>query len=142
MNIWRRILRKQEFILEKRVYPYLRFVKNDTKRAGTISGFSEYILVPEAKLKHSLYFIPAEISDREASLIEPFTVGCRAARRLQPQKGEKAIVFGCGTIGIAAAITLKYFGLDQVIIADLSDFRLNIAKKLGFETCNIANNEK
>lgn len=60
----------------------------------------------------------------------------------QPQKGEKAIVFGCGTIGIAAAITLKYFGLDQVIIADLSDFRLNIAKKLGFETCNIANNEK
>ena len=40
------------------------------------------------------------------------------------------------------AITLKYFGLDQVIIADLSDFRLNIAKKLGFETCNIANNEK
>ena len=87
-------------------------------------------------------FIPAEISDREASLIEPFTVGCRAARRSQPQKGEKAIVFGCGTIGIAAAITLKYFGLDQVIIADLSDFRLNIAKKLGFETCNIANNEK
>ena len=135
MNIWRRILRKQEFILEKRVYPYPRFVKNDTKRAGTIGGFSEYILVPEAKLKHSLYFIPAEISDREASLIEPFTVGCRAARRSQPQKGEKAI-------GIAAAITLKYFGLDQVIIADLSDFRLNIAKKLGFETCNIANNEK
>lgn len=91
MNIWRRILRKQEFILEKRVYPYLRFVKNDTKRAGTIGGFSEYILVPEAKLKHSLYFIPAEISDREASLIEPFTVGCRAARRLQPQKGEKQL---------------------------------------------------
>lgn len=57
-------------------------------------------------------------------------------------KRRKAIVFGCGTIGIAAAITLKYFGLDQVIIADLSDFRLNIAKKLGFETCNIANNEK
>ena len=128
--------------MEKRVYPYPRFVKNDTKRAGTIGGFSEYILVPEAKLKHSLYFIPAEISDWEASLIEPFTVGCRAARRSQPQKGEKAIVFGCGTIGIAAAITLKYFGLDQVIIADLSDFRLNIAKKLGFETCNIANNEK
>ena len=69
-------------------------------------------------------------------------MGCRAARRSQPQKGEKAIVFGRGTIGIAAAITLKYFGLDQVIIADLSDFRLNIAKKLGFETCNIANNEK
>lgn len=68
-----------------------KICKNDTKRAGTIGGFSEYILVQEAKLKHSLYFIPAEISDREASLIEPFTVGCRAARRSQPQKEKKQL---------------------------------------------------
>lgn len=125
-----------EFQVGERVYPYPRYTKNDTKRAGTIGGFSEYILVPQAKRNHSLYSVPEEISDKLACLIEPFTVGCRAARRSQPVKGEKAIVFGCGTIGLAAAVTLKFFGIDQVMICDYSDFRLDIAQQLGFTICN------
>ena len=98
-----------DFKVGERVYPYPRYAKNDTKRAGTIGGFSEYILVPEAKRDHSLYAVPDEIPDRLACLIEPFTVGCRAARRGQPKGGETAVVFGCGTIGLAAAVALKYF---------------------------------
>lgn len=118
-----------------RVYPYPRYARNDTKRAGTLGGFSEYILVPEAKMEHSLYRVPDEISDRVACLIEPFTVAMRSARRSMPGKGENAVVFGAGTIGIAAAMALKYFGLEKVMIADISELRLNIAKELGFETC-------
>lgn len=126
-----------DFKVGERVYPYPRYAKNDTKRAGTLGGFSEYILVPEAKRDHSLYAVPEKISDRLACLIEPFTVGCRAARRGQPQEGENAVVFGCGTIGIAAAIALKYFGVGKVMICDVSDFRLEIAEKLGFVVCNV-----
>ncbi|NCB92448.1 MAG: theronine dehydrogenase [Clostridia bacterium] len=120
----------------KRVYPYPRLAKGDPRRAGTIGGFSEYILVPNAKINEEVYAVPETISDKVASLIEPFTVGCRAARRAEPKKGENAIVFGAGTIGIAAAISLKYFGCDKVMICDYSDFRLKIAKGLGFEICN------
>lgn len=130
-----------EFKVGERVYPYPLFAKNDTSRAGTIGGFSEYILVPGAKRDHSLYAVPEEISDRLACLIEPFTVGCRAARRGQPQKGESAVVFGCGTIGLAAAVALKYFGMDKVMLCDISDFRLDIAKKLGFAVCNTAKDD-
>lgn len=118
-----------------RVYPYPRLVKGDTKRAGTVGGFSEYVLAPNAKLNEGVYLVPENISDKAASLIEPFTVGCRAARRSFPKFGENAIVFGCGTIGIAAAMALKYFGCKQVLIADVSEFRLNIAKNLGFGFC-------
>lgn len=119
-----------------RVYPYPRLVKGDTKRAGTVGGFSEYVLAPNVKLNEGVYLVPEAISDKVASLIEPFTVGCRAARRSNPKAGENAIVFGCGTIGIAAAMLLKYFGCKQVMISDISDFRLRIAKTLGFEVCN------
>ena len=119
-----------------RVYPYPRYAKDDTGRAGTLGGFSEYIQVINAKLDHSLYFVPKSISDKAACLIEPFTVGCRATRRGMPQKGENAVVFGCGTIGIAAAITLKYFGCDKVMVCDFSDYQLGITKELGFEVCN------
>lgn len=126
-----------EFSVGDIVYPYPRFAKGDPKKAGTIGGFSEYILIPNAKINHSLYPVPPEITTKTACLIEPFTVGCRAARRSLVKSGENAVVFGCGTIGIAAAISLKYFGCNKVMICDLSNFRLNIAKELGFEVCNM-----
>lgn len=126
-----------DFQVGERVYPYPLYAKNDTRRAGTIGGFSEYILIPGAKRGHSLYAVPEEISDRLACLIEPFTVGCRAARRGQPQQGENAVVFGCGTIGLADAVALKYFGMDKVMLCDVSDFRLGIAENLGFAICNM-----
>lgn len=125
-----------DFSVGQRVYPYPHYAKNDTSRAGTIGGFSEYILVPQAKKNRSLYFVPDEIPDQLACLIEPFTVGCRAARRGQPKPGEHAVVFGCGTIGLAAAVALQYFGMSKVMICDVSDFRLSIAEKLHFTTCN------
>lgn len=133
----------KDFVVGERVYPYPRYAKDDTKRAGTIGGFSEYILVPNAKKNHSLYSVDERISDKLASLIEPFTVGCRAARRgMIPCgenkyiKGQNAVVFGCGTIGIAAAIAFKHFGMNKVMICDYSDFRLKIAESLGFAVCN------
>ena len=118
------------------VYPYPRFAKGDPKRAGTVGGFSEYVLIPNAELDKQVYDIPARIPAREACLIEPFTVGFHAARRAEPKPEENAIVFGAGTIGIAAAIVLKYFGCKEVMICDHSDFRLEKAKALGFAVCN------
>lgn len=126
-----------DFRIGDRVYPYPLYAKNDTSRAGTLGGFSEYILIPEAKPEHSLYPVPKEISDRLACLTEPFTVGCRAARRSQPKAGERAVVFGAGTIGIAAAVALRFFGIDKVMICDLSELRLDIAAGLGFEVFNM-----
>lgn len=73
---------------------------------GTVGGFSEYVLIPDAQWDKQIYRVSDKISSKEASLIEPFTVGCRAARRSAPKQGEKAI-------GIAADIALKYFGCVQ-----------------------------
>ena len=119
-----------------RVYPYPRLAKGDPRRAGTVGGFSEYVLIPDAELGRQVYAVPERISSKEASLIEPFTVGCRAARRSFPKAGEKAIVFGAGTIGIAAAIALQYFGCSRVLVCDHSDFRLEKVRQLGFAVCN------
>lgn len=119
-----------------RVYPYPRLVTGDKSRAGTIGGFSEYIKAPKANVGVEVYPVSDKISDKVAALIEPFTVGCRAARRSIPRAGETAIVFGAGTIGIGAALALKHFGCEKVMLCDYSDFRLSIVKELGFETCN------
>lgn len=125
-----------EFQVGERVYPYPLLVTGDTGRAGTIGGFSQYILAPDPKPGRQLYRVPESIPDKVACLIEPFTVGTRAARRGGPRPGENAIVFGAGTIGIAAAIALKEFGCKGVMLCDLSELRLKIAAGLGFATCN------
>ena len=121
-----------------RVYPYPLLARGDPSRAGTLGGFWEYLLIPGAQLGRQVYAVPDAIPSRTACLIEPFTVGFRAARRTQPKRGEKAVVFGAGTIGIAAAIGLTYFGCEQVLVCDRSALRLEKAKNLGFVVCNIA----
>lgn len=118
------------------VYPYPLTARGDLSRSATLGGFSQYILCPNVKLNQTVYPVNEKISLKTASLIEPFTVGTRAARRSRPQAGETAIVFGAGTIGISAAIALKFFGCKKVMVVDLSDFRLEKCAKLGFETCN------
>ena len=128
----------KDFKLGQRVYPYPRYAKDDTSRSGTLGGFSEFILIPNAKINHSLYPINENISDKLACLIEPFTVGCRAARRAisSNERNKTGIIFGAGTIGIAAAYALKHFGMEKVMICDASPFRRELAQSVGFQTCD------
>lgn len=58
-----------DFAVGERVYPYPLYVTGDPGRAGTIGGFSEFILAPDAKRDRSLYGVDERISDRLASLI-------------------------------------------------------------------------
>ena len=51
-------------------------------------------------------------------------------------KGQNAVVFGSGTIGIAAAVAFRYFGMEKVMVCDYSDFRLKLAENLGVTVCN------
>ena len=71
-------------------------------------------------------------------MIEPFTVGFHAAKQSNPEPGKKAIVFGAGMIGIAAALGLKYAGVEQIMVVDITDSRLEKAKQFGFDVCNSA----
>lgn len=67
-----------EFYVGERVFPYPLYAKNDTRRAGTIGGFSEYILIPNAKRNYSLYSVDERISDRLAQVLlnrSPWAVG-------------------------------------------------------------------
>ena len=121
----------------QRVYPYPVFAADNSQKAGTLGGFTEYLLIKDAKLNHNLYLVPEELSNEVAVLTEPFTVATRAVKRAHPETGENAYVLGAGTIGLAAAFTLRHYGC-KVMIADRSDYRLNLAQKFGFGVVNTA----
>lgn len=120
----------------QRVFPIPSEIKKEKViRAATAGGFSEYVLIENFQLGVSAVTVSDTISNKQAALIEPFLIGCNAIRPLSVEKGKKAIVYGAGTIGMTAAVALKYLGC-EVIICDIIDSRLKIAKELGLITCH------
>lgn len=127
-----------DFKVGQRVYPYPVYAAGDPRKAGMLGGFTEYLLIKNAKLNHDLYLVPDELSNEVAAMTEPFTVATKAVKRTYPQEGESACVYGAGTIGLGAALALQHFGCKKVMVVDHSNYRLKIASKLDFETVNSA----
>lgn len=67
--------------------------------------------------------------------VTDFTVGERVYPYPRYAKGDTR---RAGTIGIAAAVALKHFGMGKVMLCDRAAFRLNLAEGLGFAVCNPA----
>jgi len=118
------------------VFPNYDKALRDPMRMATVGGFSEYIRIPQCEVGYSVLKIDNDIPLRTAVLFEPFVIGTRAARSLNPGPGKTAIVFGAGIIGMSAAIMLKWFGCEKVMIVDISDWRLENAHRFGLVTCN------
>lgn len=128
-----------DFEVGDRVYPY-SFTCMD-EPTSNLGGFSEYTRIAHCKKDYSLFHIDDSITDNEAALLEPLTVGFHAAKRFDVKKNEKVVVFGAGIIGLSAALYLKSKGVEQVIVVDISDLRLEAAKKIGCDTCNSVNED-
>jgi threonine dehydrogenase-like Zn-dependent dehydrogenase len=120
------------------VFPNQGKALRDSKRMATVGGFSEYIRIPQCEVGYSVLRIDNDIPLKSAVLFEPLVVGTRGARNLGPGPGKTAIVFGAGIIGMSTAIMLQWYGCSKVMIVDISDFRLEKAKKFGLITCNSA----
>jgi threonine dehydrogenase-like Zn-dependent dehydrogenase len=110
----------------------------DPRRVSAAGGFSTFNRIPQCVVGYSVLPVDKDLPLHAAVLFEPFVIGARGVRGLDPKPGDCAVVFGAGIIGMTSAIMLKWYGCDRVMVVDLSDFRLENARSLGFLTCNSA----
>lgn len=89
-------------------------------------GFREYVAVPEASCHKIDKNIPWEV----ACLVEPFTIASQSLTRGAVSKDDIVYVAGAGPIGLTILLTAKSAGA-TVIIADISDKKLERAKSIG-----------
>ncbi|NND49979.1 MAG: zinc-binding dehydrogenase [Rhizobiales bacterium] len=108
----------------------------DKRRVSAAGAFSNYLRIPQCEVGYSLLPIDKDLPLRAVVLFEPFVIGTRGVKVLDPQPGDNAIVFGAGIIGMTSAIMLKWYGCEKIMVVDLSDFRLENARRIGFLTCN------
>ncbi len=64
-------------------------------------------------------------------MIEPLSVGLHATSRGEVKLGDTVVIFGVGCIGLSALLASKARGATNIIVVDMIENRLQIAKKLG-----------
>jgi len=88
-------------------------------------AFAEYLSLPAS----NVFPIPSGISDDEASVLDPLGNAVHTALSFDLH-GEDVLITGAGPIGIMAAAVCKFVGARHVVITDLNEYRLDLARKM------------
>jgi L-iditol 2-dehydrogenase len=94
------------------------------KRHG---AFAEFVAVPwwiVSKIPDNLSFI-------HAALLEPVSIAVHAVNRGYLSSGDSVVIIGAGTIGLFILQAVRLKGAKKVIVSDVNEYRLNMAKSLG-----------
>lgn len=96
---------------------------------GQLAGsLADYITMPAA----CCYGVPDAMTTTQATMIEPFSIGYYAARRLAGDvTGKTVAILGSGPIGLCVLAALKHGGAGAVYMTDLRDNRLELARTMG-----------
>jgi threonine 3-dehydrogenase len=92
-------------------------------RAG---AFAEYIAVPA----FNVFKLPDAISDDMAAILDPLGNATHTALSFD-LVGEDVLITGAGPIGIMAVAIARYAGARHVVITDVNDYRLSLARQMG-----------
>ena len=92
-------------------------------RAG---AFAEYLAIPAV----NAFKIPDDISDDLAAIFDPFGNATHTALSFN-LVGEDVLITGAGPIGIMAVAIARHVGARHVVITDVNDHRLELARKMG-----------
>ncbi len=92
-------------------------------RAG---AFAEYISVPA----FNVFKLPDAISDDMAAILDPLGNATHTALSFD-LVGEDVLITGAGPIGVMAVAIARYAGARHIVITDVNEYRLDLARKLG-----------
>lgn len=94
----------------------------------TTGAASEYFKAPEINVTK----LPDDMDYKKGAMIEPLAVAVHAVSRVGDVNGLNISVIGAGPIGNLVAQTAKALGAN-VMLSDISDYRLTLGKKTGIE---------
>lgn len=95
-------------------------------------GFAEYVRIPHVNIeKKGVYVLNEGISYEEGAFIEPLGCVCRAQRLAGISKGQTILILGSGVSGLLHLKLAKAKGVEKIIITDISEYRMKMARKFG-----------
>lgn len=88
--------------------------------------FAEYLAIPATNAWHLADSIPSRV----AAIFDPYGNATHAALSFD-MVGEDVLITGAGPIGVMAVAIAKHVGARNVVISDVNDYRLELAKRMG-----------
>ena len=92
----------------------------------TDGGFAEFMVLPEGQV----YTVPRDLPWEVGALVEPLAVGAHGVARGKVADGERVVILGAGSIGLAALLAAKQYDV-RVVVVDILDWKLERARALG-----------
>ena len=89
-------------------------------------AFAEYIAVPA----FNVFKLPEAITDDMAAILDPLGNATHTALSFD-LVGEDVLITGAGPIGIMAVAIARYAGARHIVITDVNDYRLELARRMG-----------
>ena len=89
-------------------------------------AFAEYLVIPA----DNVIKLDERISDEMAAIMDPFGNATHTALSF-PVLGEDVLITGAGLIGSMATAICRFAGARNIVVSDISDYRLELAKKMG-----------
>lgn len=89
-------------------------------------AFAEYVVIPAV----NAFKLPDNISDDTAAILDPLGNATHTALSFD-LVGEDVLITGAGPIGIMAAAIARFAGARHIVITDVNDYRLGLAKRMG-----------
>ncbi|RKX89728.1 MAG: NAD(P)-dependent alcohol dehydrogenase [Spirochaetes bacterium] len=88
------------------------------------------------------YRVPDNITFEEAAMVEPLAIGMHASMKAEIKPGDKALVYGAGTIGVMTALAALAGGCSTVIVADIRKEKLRLLDGIpGCITCDVSSSD-
>lgn len=94
-------------------------------------GFSEYLRVPAINVEQGVFVLPRAMSFDEATFIEPLACVLRGQRLAQVAPLQTLLVMGAGISGLLHVLAAKAAGVRRIIVTDINEYRLAMARSLG-----------
>ncbi|XP_029158154.1 sorbitol dehydrogenase-like [Nylanderia fulva] len=95
--------------------------------------------------KHAADFcfkLPDHMSLEEGALLEPLAVGVRTCKRAEIGISSNVLILGAGPIGLVTLLVAKAMGANKIVLTDIVESRLKIAKKLGADDTYLLQKDK
>lgn len=78
--------------------------------------------------------LPDNVSLDEGAMCEPLSVGVHACRRANIGPETNVLIMGAGPIGLVAMLAARAFGAPRIMLVDVDEYRLSVAKELGADS--------
>jgi threonine 3-dehydrogenase len=97
---------------------------------NTDGAFADYVVLPAS----NVWLQPDAIDPELGAIFDPLGNATHTALQW-PVVGEDVLVTGAGPIGVMAAAIVRHAGARHVVVTDISDYRLGLAKAAGADLC-------